>query len=180
MPTTARVRTLTSEEQAHLERLAASRTAAIRDVERARLILLNSSGMSISAIAKHLGRHPGRLGPWIRRFNAEGLAGLADRPRAGRPATHTTQQVALIIDTALRRPTALGLPFACWTLDRLVDYLHDQHQIGIQRSRLDELLLHEGLRWRQDESWFGARVDPDFAQKRGPSKPSIRRPRRIV
>ena len=171
MPTTTRVRTLTSEEHAHLERLAASRTAAIRDVERARIILLNSTGLSISAIAQRLGRHPGRLGPWIRRFNAEGLAGLADRSRPGRPATYTPQHVALIIDTALRRPTELGLPFACWTLDRLVDYVHAKHQIGIQRSRLDELLLHEGLRWRQDESWFGARVDPDFAQKRGHRNP---------
>jgi transposase len=167
MPTTARDRTLTSEEQAHLERLAASRTSAIRDVESARIILLNRTAMSISAIAQHLGRHPGRLGPWIRRFHAEGLAGLADRPRAGRPATYPPQQLALIIDTALHRPTDLGLPFACWTLDRLVDYLHDKHQIGIQRSRLDELLRHEGLRWRQDERWFGARVDPDFAQKGG-------------
>ena len=25
----------------------------------------------------------------------------------------------------------------------------------------------EGLRWRQQETWFGKRVDPDFAAKRG-------------
>lgn len=37
----------------------------------------------------------------------------------------------------------------------------------MQRSRLNEVLLTEGLRWRKQESWFGERVDPDFAQKRG-------------
>jgi hypothetical protein len=37
----------------------------------------------------------------------------------------------------------------------------------MKRSRLDELLLAEGLRWRQQESWFGERVDPEFAQTRG-------------
>lgn len=163
MPT--KVRALTNGEHAHLERLANSRTAAVRDVERARIILYASIGMSIVAIAQRLDRHPGRLGLWIRRFTEAGLAGLNDRPRVGRPATYTHPQVALIIATALRKPTDLGLPFACWTLNRLVDYLHQNHQIGIQRSRLDELLLHEGLRWRQDERWFGARVDPDFAQK---------------
>ena len=37
----------------------------------------------------------------------------------------------------------------------------------MKRSRLDEVLLTEGLRWRKQETWFGERVDPDFAAKRG-------------
>jgi hypothetical protein len=40
----------------------------------------------------------------------------------------------------------------------------------MQRSRIDEILLHEGLRWRKHETWFGKRVDPAFAKKRGRSK----------
>jgi transposase len=175
-----KVRALSTAEQAQLERLATSRTAAVRDVERARLILYNSHGMPVAAIARLLQLDPDRVTCWIRRFNAAGLPGLQDRPRSGRPATYTTEQVSLIIATALSKPTELGLPFASWTLDRLVDYLHDHHRIGIQRSRLDEVLLREGLRWRADESWFGERVDPAFAQKRGPSKRSTPRPRRIV
>jgi hypothetical protein len=42
----------------------------------------------------------------------------------------------------------------------------------MQRSRIDEILLHEGLRWRKHETWFGEPVDPGFAEKRGGSKPS--------
>jgi len=38
--------------------------------------------------------------------------------------------------------------------------------IAMQRSRIDEILLHEGLRWRKHETWFGERVDPAFAEKR--------------
>jgi hypothetical protein len=30
----------------------------------------------------------------------------------------------------------------------------------MKRSRISEILLAEGLRWRQEETWFGARVDP--------------------
>lgn len=175
-----KVRALTDEERTHLERLANSRTAQLRDVERARMILHNSQGMRVAAIARLLNIDPDRITCWIVRFNNEGLPGLKDRPRTGRPAIYSSQQVSTIIATALSKPADLGLPFGCWTLDRMVDYLHQTHQIGIQRSRLDELLLREGLRWRADESWFGERVDPDFAQKRGPSKSSTRRPRRIV
>jgi transposase len=55
---------------------------------------------------------------------------------------------------------------ASWTLDRLVAYLSEKG-IGMRRSRINEVLLAEGLKWRQEETWFGARVDPDFTRKRG-------------
>ena len=69
----------------------------------------------------------------------------------------------------------LGLPFASWTLDRLAAYLAEERGLPIKRSRIDEVLIAEGLRWRHQETWFGERVDPAFAEKRGPSSPSIRR-----
>ena len=69
--------------------------------------------------------------------------------------------------TALSDPQTLDLPFKSWTLDRLVAYLSEQKGIAMKRSRLNEVLLTEGLRWRKQETWFGERVDPDFAQKRG-------------
>jgi len=52
-------------------------------------------------------------------------------------------------------------------LDRLQAYLQEHKGIAIQRSRIDEILLDEGLRWRKQETWFGERVDPAFAAKRG-------------
>src|SRR5690348_6719365 len=33
-------------------------------------------------------------------------------------------------------------------------------------TRVSEVLLDEGLKWRQEETWFGARVDPEFERKR--------------
>src|SRR4051794_25617537 len=38
--------------------------------------------------------------------------------------------------------------------------------IGMKRSRVSEVLQAEGLKWRQEETWFGARVDPQFEHKR--------------
>ena len=35
----------------------------------------------------------------------------------------------------------------------------------MRRSRISEIFIHEGLKWRHDETWFGERVDPDFAKK---------------
>jgi hypothetical protein len=93
-------------------------------------------------------------------------------------ATYTPGQVAEVIATVLTDPQQLNLPFGSWTLDRLEVYLNAQKGIPIKRSRLDESLIIEGLRSRQQETWFGERVEPDFAKKRGILKRStLRRPR---
>ena len=169
-----RLRELTSEEQTMIERLAHSRTAEARLVERAQMIWHARQGCSVPAIARELGLHPQTVRDWLKRFNTNGVEGLHDLPRGGRPATYTPEQVAEVIATALTDPKTLGQPFASWTLDRLETYLNEEKGIPIKRSRIDDLLIEEGLRWREQETWFGERVDPDFAKKRGPSTPSIR------
>jgi transposase len=166
------LRDLTEEERVVVERLAHSRTAPARQVERARIIWRASQGEMAPAIAAALDLTAYTVRDWIKRFHAQGLAGLADQPRAGRPPTYTPEQVATVIATALTDPKSLDLPFASWTLDRLAAYLHEQKGIAIKRSRIDEILLAEGLRWRKHETWFGERVDPEFAEKRGGSRRS--------
>src|SRR5206468_8959391 len=100
--------------------------------------------------------------------------GLTDHPRPGRPPTYTAEQRAEVIAAALTRPEDLGMPFASWTLDRLQAYLSEHKGIGIKRTRIDEILIAEGLRWRKQETWFGQKVDPEFAAKRGRSRSATR------
>src|SRR6185369_9882727 len=76
-------------------------------------------------------------------------------------------------------PVRTGPAFRVVDPDRLVSYLSEQG-IAMRRSRISEIFIREGLRWRQDETWFGARVDPDFARKRGQSNSSTRRRRRAA
>src|SRR3954467_1360795 len=166
------LRELTSEERHALEQLAHSRTAQARLVERAQILLAIAGGRRPSQVAKDLELSRPTVYTWIHRFNEQGLHGLEDRPRAGRPHTYTAEQRAEVIAAALTDPKGLGLPFGCWTLDRLRAYLHEQKGIGIKRSRISEILVDEGLKWRHQETWFGERVDPEFAEKRGSSSGS--------
>src|SRR5918993_1320164 len=177
-PTKVTLRELTHEERRTLEQLAASRTAQARFVERAQVLLALADGRRPSQVAKDLGVSRPTVYTWIHRFNEQGLLGLEDRPRAGRPHTYTAEQRAEVIAAALTDPKELGLPFGCWTLDRLRAYLDEQKGIPIKRSRIGEILVDEGLKWRHQETWFGERVDPDFAEKRGSSSGSTptRRP----
>jgi transposase len=163
----AQARDVTEEERQSIRRLAHSRTAAARTVERARVVQAALAGEQVEEIAAHLGLARATVYLWLHRFEAKGLAGLEDAPRGGRPPTYSRDQVGEIVATALTAPQTVGLPFASWTLDRLVAYLRECKGIAMKRSRVNEVLLTEGLRWRQQETWFGARVDPNFAAKRG-------------
>ena len=166
------LREMTAAEHAAVQKLAHSHTAPAQRVQRAQIIWRASCGESASAIAARVGLDGETVRKRIRRFNAEGLDALKDRYRSGRPPTYTHTQTATVVATALTKPETLGLPFATWTLDRLAAYLHEAKGIAMQRSRIDEILLHEGLRWHKHETWFGKRVDPAFAEKRGRSKRS--------
>ena len=172
------LRNLSAEETSAVKALAHSRTAPAQRVERARLVWRASRGETPPRIAAALGVSAETVRRRIRRFNAEGFAALEDHHRTGRPATYAADAVARVIAAALTSPRRLGLPFASWTLDRLAAYLLEHKGIAMRRSRIDEILLREGLRWRRHESWFGERVDPEFAEKRGVSRSSTpRRPR---
>jgi transposase len=178
VPAFLALRALSEEEAAEIRRRAHSRTDPARAVARARIVWEAHRGARVPAVARALGLCEATVRLWLTRFNARGLDGLADAPRAGRPPTYTPEEVGGVVAASLTDPQALGLPFACWTLDRLAAYLNGTKGIPIKRSRIGELLQAEGLRWREQETWFGERPDPAFAAKRGRSSPSTPRPPR--
>ncbi len=171
---------MTAEEIETIRRLAHSRTEGAAKVERAKIIWLAHEGKRVPAIAQELRLTEASVRKRIKRFNDKGLDALQDLARSGRPATYTAEQVGEVIATALTKPEDLGLPFACWTLDRLEAYLNEVKSIPIKRSRIDEILIDEGLRWRKQETWFGERVDPEFSEKRGPSQSCMPIPRVVA
>lgn len=170
-----RVRELSETERATITAWCGTQAGSVRLRDRACIIALSAEGWWVSDIARIVRVTPQVVRKWIKRFNATGLDGLQDQPRSGRPATYTAEQIGEVVTAALTQPETLGLPFASWTLDRLAAYLAEERGLPIKRSRIDEVLIAEGLRWRHQETWFGERVDPAFAEKRGPSSPSIRR-----
>ncbi len=177
---TIRVRAPTADEAHGLARMARPRTRGAGLVRRAQIVQhAVQEGLSAPEVAARMGLCGATVRFWLKRFNARGLPGLEEDMRSGRPPTYSAEERSAVITAALSRPAELGLPFASWTLDRLVNHLGERG-IGMRRSRVGEVLLAEGLEWRQEETWFGARVDPDFARKRGRSSGSTPRRRRAA
>lgn len=171
MRTPLTLRTFTLEEQRVITKLARSQTASARLVERAKILHLGSEGQSVPQIAEALGLNEKTVRKWFKRFEQEGLTGLEDAPRSGAPSRYTPENQARVLQAARTRPSELGLPYSSWTFERLAAYVREQMGLPMKKTRIFEILQEEGLRWRKQETWFGERLDPEFAQKRGPSKP---------
>jgi transposase len=95
--------------------LEASLRGRWREAARAVMVLLSLHGLAAAQIAVLLDCHPLTVRRWITRFNDEGMAGLADRPRCGRPRLgghQLTRRIAAL----------LGRP-GPWTLPRIRRYL---------------------------------------------------------
>jgi transposase len=56
-------------------------------VIRAKIVLKAADGYSNAEIARQIGIRENQVRPWRKRFAAERLAGLNDRPRSGAPSS---------------------------------------------------------------------------------------------
>jgi transposase len=165
-----RMRPLTAEEERVIKKIAHMRTASARLVERAQIIELAAQERTIPQIMQLLSLSEPTVRKWWKRFESMGIAGLEDSERLGAPAHFSAEQKAKVLEAALTDPKRVDVGFTCWTFERLAAYVQERLGIPMKKTRIFEILHEEGLRWRQQETWFGERLDPDFAKKRGPSK----------
>jgi transposase-like protein len=77
----------TDDERANLDERARAHSAPYWEVVRARIVLLAAEGLANKEIAARLDTTPQTVCKWRKRFYEEGLGGLEDRPRSGRPPT---------------------------------------------------------------------------------------------
>ena len=86
-PRSPRVIELNDEGRAALAALTRRMMAAAGLVRRARIVLLAADGMPLDRIAHEVGVRRNVVRTWVDRYRADGVDGLQDRPRPGRPRT---------------------------------------------------------------------------------------------
>jgi transposase len=67
---------------------------------------------------------------WVKRFNAESIAGLEDKPKASRPLTHPQEVRSALIALARTKPESLGYSFKLWMLERIQIQRENQVAMG--------------------------------------------------
>lgn len=83
---------LSDTERQELEKRARNQTAEYREVVRARIILYASKGFSNQEIGDRLDTPRKVVSMWRKRYFEQGLSGLEDQPRSGRPGRFSPQR----------------------------------------------------------------------------------------
>jgi len=135
--------------------LANSRTAEARIVERAKMITGLLKGTKVKDIAAQLGVRQNTVIDWRKRFEVEGINGLYDKPRSGKPPRYTDDfrnQVLKVLEES--PPNGLS----SW------DGPSVAKRINASAHAVWRVLRKEGICLQRQRSWCVS-TDPDFAPK---------------
>jgi transposase len=130
----------TEEELEALETLYRT-TRDVRLRTRSQMVLLAAEQrLTAPAIAKIVREDDQTVRNWLKRYLAEGIEGLKDRPMPGAPPKVTKAYAEQLLSVVRRRPRSLGQPYSMWTLQRLADYMAEQTSIRVSDETVRKLL----------------------------------------
>jgi len=147
---------LTAEERKTLEAWARAGKTERRYAERAGWILAAAEGAATTEIAGRFGVRPATVSKWRTRFAAEGLAGLQDAPRPGRPRRYGPETEVRVLEQLDGEPPC---GYATWTPRLLAEAL-----AGVSEAHVWRVLSRQGIRLQRRQSWCVS-TDPQFTQK---------------
>src|SRR5215218_8003883 len=160
----AHVRTVVVPEadRRELQRRARSKGAPARDVERGRIVLLSADGVPGKQIAARVGCAEPTVVMWRSRFAAHGLAGLADAPRSGKPATITQEVRDEILSITLTEPP-VELGVTHWSSRLLADRLRRDGK-PVSHATVARVWKHFGIQPHRSGT-FKFSTDPELEAK---------------
>ena len=127
--------------------------------QRARIVLLAADGVAVKDIVERVGVSKPTVIGWKKRYAAEGLGGLEDRPKPGR--RKRVDEVAVVLATLEAPPERLGVTH--WSSRLLADHLSDRSG-GISHVWVAAIWKKWGLQpWRTESFKFS--TDPELVAK---------------
>lgn len=147
--------TLSDDERSQLLAIARSRSLPHGIVRRAEIVLASAGGDTNKSIAQRLKLNQLTVGKWRRRYLEEGIEGLHDQLRSGRPRSLDDERVAEVINTALQAPP----PHATqWTVRAMAE------RTGISKSTVQRWFELFGIQPHRQKT-FKLSNDPFFVEK---------------
>jgi len=144
-----------TDDRIELERLSRSHKSSKREVERSKIILGLLNGKTQISVAQSMGIRPNTVSKWCSRFKANGISGLMDSPRSGKPVTVGKDLKAKIIKV-LESPPPAGM--SSW------DGMMIAQTLGIKKSTVYNELEKHNIQLKRTRSWCVS-TDKEFAAK---------------
>ena len=133
---------------------------------RAQMVLLSAEqGLKASRIAELVRDSERTVQRWLQRYQAEGVKGLYDAPRSGKPGKVTPAYKDKLLESVRLRPRALGLDYSLWTLERLSDFMAEQAGIRISAEAVRQHLKAGGIVLSRPQHKISS-PDPEYQVKK--------------
>lgn len=135
------------------------RNDASRYDHRLHGVLLVAQGMTCPRVAELLGDSHHTVVNWVQRFETDGLAGLTEGQRPGRPSRLSDEQLAKV-EAALRAaPESFGLTTHLWDGPTLSQFLDQELGVRLKVRQCQRLFRQLGFRLRKPRPQV-AQADP--------------------
>src|SRR5215813_6011638 len=122
-------------------------------------VLLVAQGMTCPEVARLLGDAPRSVEYWVHRLEQQGLGGLTEGTRSGRPRRLNERQMKEI-DRALRqKPSDVGMRVNLWDGKTLSAWIKKTYNVQLQVRQCQRLFRQLGFRLRKPRPVL-ARADP--------------------
>jgi transposase len=118
----------------------AERDGAYRVAKRLRAVVLNSEGHTSGELAKILQARRSKVSDWLQRYQSEGVDGLLEGYRSGRPPELTEEQQQALGDILDSGPVAYGLDSGIWTSPMIVWVIEEEFGIQYHPGHVRKLL----------------------------------------
>jgi transposase len=137
----------------------------LRVRKRATIIRLLHLGHKPQEIASLLSTQPGQVYYWHKRWREEGLEGLSDKPRSGRPPATDEQYRQLLEQTIAQNPQTLGYAFTVWDGKRLIAHLEKETGLKVTERTLYNILEQEGYVYRRPKHTLDPLQDKEVKER---------------
>ena len=118
----------------------AERDGAYRVAKRLRAVVLNSEGHSSGGLAKVLQAPRSKVSEWLRRYQIEGVDGLLEGYRSGRPPELSEEQAQQLGDILDSGPVAYGLDTGIWTSPMIAWVIAEEFGVQYHPGHVRKLL----------------------------------------
>ncbi len=140
---------------------------------RAQMVLLAAEQHMVAAeIAKIVRTDEQTVRRWLKRYQAEGVAGLSDAPHPGARPVVTDEYKTQLVLVARQRPRSLGQPYSLWTCQRLADYLAEQTGLRVSGETVRRYLVAADIVLSRPQHKITS-PDPEYAVKKRRLKTSV-------
>ena len=127
---------------------------------RLHAILLVANGMSCPQAGQMLGDAERTVRYWVQQFNEEGLQGLIDSERLGRPSRLSDRHMEQIGKTLRKSPKDVGMSVGIWDGKTLSAYIKKTYAIDLGVRQAQRMFRMLGFRLRKPRPLI-AHADPE-------------------